>query len=256
MLEVNKIYNMDCLEGMKMMEDNSVDIVLSSPPYNTARNGNERAIKNYERRYDVYMEKRSNQEYQEWMIKIFEQFNRLLKENGCILWNMSYGGENPMLMYDTLNSVCSNTPFMIADTIVWKKKSALPNNVSPNKLTRICEFVFVLCRTKEYKTFNTNKKVKTVGKTGQMFYENVFNFIEAKNNDGSNPYNKATFSTDLVKQLLEMYSKNQTDIILDPFMGIGTTALGCIETGRNYIGFEISENQCNYFEEKKWDDDL
>ena len=39
-------------------------------------------------------------------------------------------------------------------------------------------------------------------------------------------------------------------------MGIGTTALGCIETGRNYIGFEISENQCNYFEEKKWDDDL
>ena len=145
---------------------------------------------------------------------------------------------------------------MIADTIVWKKKSALPNNVSPNKLTRIREFVFVLCRTKEYKTFNTNKKVKTVGKTGQLFYENVFNFIEAKNNDGSNPYNKATFSTDLVKQLLEMYSKNQTDIILDPFMGIGTTALGCIETGRNYIGFEISENQCNYFEEKKWDDDL
>lgn len=57
-------------------------------------------------------------------------------------------------------------------------------------------------------------------------------------------------------QLLGMYSKNQTDIILDPFMGIGTTALGCIETGRNYIGFEISENQCNYFEEKKWDDDL
>lgn len=256
MLEVNKIYNMDCLEGMKMMEDDSVDIVLSSPPYNTARNGNERVIENYERRYDVYMEKRSNQEYQEWMIKIFEQFNRLLKENGCVLWNMSYGGENPMLMYDTLNSVCSNTPFMIADTIVWKKKSALPNNVSPNKLTRICEFVFVLCRTKEYKTFNTNKKVKTVGKTGQLFYENVFNFIEAKNNDGSNPYNKATFSTDLVKQLLEMYSKNQTDIILDPFMGIGTTALGCIETGRNYIGFEISENQCNYFEEKKWDDDL
>lgn len=204
MLEVNKIYNMDCLEGMKMMEDNSVDIILSSPPYNTARNG----------------------------------------------------GENPMLMYDTLNSVCSNTPFMIADTIVWKKKSALPNNVSPNKLTRICEFVFVLCRTKEYKTFNTNKKVKTVGKTGQMFYENVFNFIEAKNNDGSNPYNKATFSTDLVKQLLEMYSKNQTDIILDPFMGIGTTALGCIETGRNYIGFEISENQCNYFEEKNWGEDL
>lgn len=109
MLEVNKIYNMDCLEGMKMMEDNSVDIILSSPPYNTARNGNERAIKNYERRYDVYMEKRSNQEYQEWMIKIFEQFNRLLKENGCILWNMSYGGENPMLMYDTLNSVCVAT---------------------------------------------------------------------------------------------------------------------------------------------------
>lgn len=61
-----------------------------------------------------------------------------------------------------------------------KKKSALPNNVSHNKLTRICEFVFVFCRKNEYKTFVANKQVKSQSKTGQKYYENIFNFIEAK----------------------------------------------------------------------------
>lgn len=60
---------------------------------------------------------------------------------------------------------------MIADKIVWKKKSALPNNVSFNKLTRVTEDVFIICRKDEYKTFNANKKVTKTSKTGQKYYE-------------------------------------------------------------------------------------
>lgn len=88
-----------------------------------------------------------------------------------------------------------------------EKRSALPNNVG-NKLTRITEFVFVICRKDEYKTFNINKKVKSVRQdTGQKYYENMYNFIEAPNNDGACKLNKATYSSELCLQLLEMYAQ-------------------------------------------------
>ena len=219
MLETNRIYNMDCIEGMKKMGEHSVDIVLTSPPYNTGRNSG--SMENHEKRYDIYLERK--QDYIKW-------------------------------------TVCDETDFMIADTIIWKKKSALPNNVSSNKLTRICEFVFVFCRKNEYKTFKMNKQVKSYSRTGQKYYENIYNFIEAKNNDGSNSLNKATFSTDFVKKLLEIYSCSEDDVILDPFMGTGTTASGCVEMNRKFIGFELSKQQCEYAEqrisEKLWEEEL
>lgn len=256
MLETNRIYNMDCIEGMKKMEEHSIDIVLTSPPYNTGRNSG--SMENHEKRYDIYLERK--QDYIKWTVDIFKEFSKIVKQNGCVLYNLSYGNENPTDMYRAINAICDETDFMIADTIIWKKKSALPNNVSSNKLTRICEFVFVFCRKNEYKTFKMNKQVKSYSRTGQKYYENIYNFIEAKNNDGSNSLNKATFSTDFVKKLLEMYSCSEDDVILDPFMGTGTTANGCVEMNRKFIGFELSEQQCEYAEqrisEKLWEEEL
>ena len=149
-----------------------VDIVLTSPPYNTGRNSSniKRGMDNYERRYDIYLEQRNADEYTNWTIDIFNNYDSILKKNGCILYNMSYGNENPEQMYLTIAEIINKTNFTIADTIIWKKKSALPNNVSHNKLTRICEFIFVFCRKNEYKTFISNKQIKSVNeKTGQKF---------------------------------------------------------------------------------------
>lgn len=234
----------DCLELMKELPENTIDIVLTSPPYNTGRNSG--SMDNHEKRYDIYLENRDTQEYINWTLDLFNEFDRLLKKDGCILYNMSYGNENQNQMWLTISDVIRKTNFEIADCIIWKKKSALPNNVSPNKLTRICEYVFVFCRKNEYKSFKCNKKVKSQSKTGQNYYENIYNFIDAKNNDGSNPYNKATFSTEFVEKLLDIYSTTSEDIVLDPFMGTGTTALGCINRNRHYIGFELSETQVDY----------
>lgn len=133
----------------------------------------------------------------------------------------------------------------IADIIVWKKQSATPNNVSKNKLTRICEFVYIFCRKSEFQTFGTNKQIVNVRETGQDIYENIFNFIEAPNNNESTDLNKATFSSKFVEKLLKIYAK-ENDIILDTFMGTGTTAIGCINMSMNFIGFELSEAQCDY----------
>ena len=102
------------------------------------------------------------------------------------------------------------------------------------------------------KTFDANKKVVSVTeKTQQANYENIFNFFEAKNNDGVNNLNKATFSTDFVKKLIEIYAKPNS-LIYDSFMGIGTTAKGCIETNMRYVGSELSEAQILNF--KAWEE--
>lgn len=188
-------------------------------------------------------------QYRDWTKNLFEGFDKILTKNGVILYNISYGAENPNAMWFAILSIIEKTNFMIADKIVWKKKSALPNNVSPNKLTRIVEEVFVFCRKKEYKTFNANKKVTKTNAKGQKYYENIFNFIEAPNNDESCDLNKATYSSELCEKLLNIYAKPNS-IIYDPFMGTGTTGIACEKFNPSKemtcIGSELSEAQVEY----------
>ncbi len=237
--KINRIYNMDCVEGMKGMPSGCVDKVLTSPPYNIIRPNST------DRGYDLYKDGMSNEEYSEWICNIFNEFDRILKKDGCVMWNMSYGCENTECMSLTIADIIRKTNFTIADIIVWKKQSATPNNVSKNKLTRICEFVYILCRKDEFSTFETNKSIVNVRTSGQDIYENIFNFIEAPNNDESTDLNKATFSSSFVSKLLSIYGKSG-QLVLDTFMGTGTTAIGCINHNMNFIGFELSEAQCEY----------
>lgn len=247
--------NENCTNTFKKFIDSNkrVNIILTSPPYNTARNvKTQKAIDTHNNRYDGYSDNMTDEQYTEWSVDLFNTFDKILEKNGVILYNLSYGSENPNVMWVTLGNIVSRTNFMIADCIVWKKKSALPNNVSSNKLTRITEFVFVICRKNEFKTFNANKKItKYGGKLGtQPYYENVYNFIEAPNNDGSCSLNKATYSSDLCEQLLNIYA-NENSIIYDPFMGTGTTGIACIKYNKNQnniicIGSEISEKQVTF----------
>lgn len=243
------LFNGDCLEVMpKFVKDRSVNLVITSPPYNTSRNSG--TMENYEKRYDFYLENINNREYMDWTVKIFNEFDRVLADNGCVLYNISYGNENADLLWLTIAEIIEKTNFCVADCIVWKKKSALPNNVSSNKLTRICEFVFVLCRKEEYSTFLCNKDVKSKSKTGQNYYNNMFNIVEARNNDGSCDLNKATYSSELVEKLINMYSTAENDTILDPFMGTGTTGVACLELKREFIGIELSPKQYEYSKQR------
>lgn len=246
---MNIIYNEDCLETMKRdVMQNNIDVIITSPPYNTSRVGDS---DKYASRYDLFEDSKTDDEYLDWTINIFNGYNDILKENGCILYNLSYSSENTHLIWFTISAIIQKTNFTVADTIVWKKKNALPNNTSKNKLTRIVEYIFVFVRKDEYKTFHTNKKItSTSEKTGQDYYENIMNFIEARNNDGSNKLNKATFSTELVSKLLDIYAKPNS-IIYDSFIGIGTTAKACIEKDLKYIGSEISKEQIIHFENWK-----
>ena len=249
-------YNENCYDTIQRMIAKSfkVDLILSSPPYNSGRKSNsKRSLENYEARYDVYLDDMTDDEYGKWLANLFLEFDKILIPNGVILWNISYGNETPMSFWKFIEHLHNDTPFMIAEWIPWKKKCALPNNVSHNKLTRITEPVFVICRKDEYKTFNAYKKLSSVSKTGQKYYENVYAFIEAANNDGSCKLNKATYSSDLCLQLLRIYAKEDS-IIYDPFMGTGTTAVACDifnpNTNMMCIGSELSEAQVEYSKQR------
>ena len=250
-MEYNKIYNEDCIITLERFTEGEIDVVLTSPPYNTGRTSTtERSRENCESRYDIYIDDRTDEEYIDWTTKLLNKIDTKLKENGTILYNISYGAEkSASLLWVLLGEIIRNTNFMIADCITWKKANAFPNNVSPNKLTRITEFVFVLCRKTEYRTYFANKKVTSTSRTGQKYYENLFNFIEAKNNDGTCPLNKATYSSDLCDKLLTMYAPADA-LVYDPFMGTGTTAVSCKRLGLRYVGSELSPRQVEWAEER------
>jgi len=250
---LNKFHNEDCFKTMLSMQNQNIkaNAVITSPPYNTGRlTQTQRSIDNYENRYDIHLDNKTDEEYLDWSVNLFNEYNKILIENGVVLYNVSYGAENnPNIMWLLISELIKKTEFMVADCIVWKKGCALPNNVSPNKLTRITEFVFVFCRKSEYKTYHANKKVKSQSKTGQKYYENVFNFIETRNNDGSCKFNKATFSSEFVERLIDIYLKDG-DVVYDSFMGTGTTAVACKRRNLNFIGSELSQNQVQYSKER------
>ena len=258
-MTLDSISNEKCEETMSKMDSGSVDIILTSPPYCTSNRGGRNSKLNLETsrmkgypklRYDMFIDNMPTDEYVDWTVKLFSEFDRILKPNGCVLYNISYSSPNRETMFLAVADIIRKSSFTIADWIGWKKPSALPNNMSTNKLTRIFEPVFVFARKSEINTFICNKKVASVReKTGQKVYENIFNFIEAANNDGPCNLNKATYSSELCERLLSIYGKSGMTVY-DPFMGTGTTAVAAKRLGIHFLGSEISPKQCRYAEER------
>lgn len=204
---------------------------------------------------DGWRDNKTQEDYIHWCIDIFNELDRSLKENGVILWNVSYGSDitynsgNLDTMWLCIADIIRNTNFTVADRIIWKKSCSLPNNVSPNKLTRILEDVFVFVRKTEISSFHCNKKVTSISTTGQKMYSPIYNYIEAPNNSENCPVNKATFSVELCMKLLKIYAPKNA-VVYDPFMGTGTTAIACLEKGLNYVGTEISKEQIEWSENR------
>lgn len=244
MVELNKIYNEDCFITMTNIRDNFVDIVMTSPPYNmTARKGGY----SDSGRYDQYEDWKTEEEYIDFTNKLFTNFDRIVKQNGVVLYNFSYSVENPSLPYKLVAEITNNTNWTLVDTIIWKKSAGLPFPANERRLSRNWEFVWVFVRKDEIDTFCCNKGVKKVSeKTGQKYYNVYYNFVDAKNNDGkTHSLNQATYSTELCTKLFDIYA-DKGYIVYDPFMGTGTTANACIINDLYYIGSEMSEKQCEY----------
>ena len=244
MIELNKIYNEDNLITMNKIPEQFVHGIITSPPYNITT-----------KRIDCYYnngysdnDNLSEEQYLSTRIKEFKEFERILKNDGVICYNISYHNENPILPTLLISKIHAETNLTLADIVIWKKSNSIPFQTSPTKLSRICELIYIIVKKEYLHTFKANKEVSSINeKTNQKFYKNYTNLIEAKNNDGFKTNLKATYSSDLVEKLIYIYFQ-ENSIIFDPFMGVGTTAKGCINKKCNYIG---SERVKEFYEDSK-----
>lgn len=232
---INKIFNENCSDTMHRITDISLDGIICSPPYNIC---SKRKDLYYNNGYND-IDGLSEEEYLEVRTNEFKEFSRILKYDGVICYNISYSNENPILPTLLIAKVHNDTDLTIADIISWKKPHSIPFQTSPTKLSRITELVYIFVKKENLHKFRTNKEVSKVNeKTGQKFYKNYTNYIEAKNNDGFICKLKASYSQELVDKLIKIYFPIES-LIYDPFSGIGTTQLSCIKNGLNYIGSEL-----------------
>jgi site-specific DNA-methyltransferase (adenine-specific) len=250
MLELNKVYNMDCIEGMKHLDDNSIDMVLTSPPYDN--------IREYKGDYKFNFK------------GVARELFRVIKEGGVIVWIV---GDASIEKCETLTSFKQALYFKhiglkIFDTMIYKKKTmGVPPRKDNGDMKYLPGFEYMFIITKgDSKTFNpikretnfSSKRLKKTETTTKRHFNTISSYTGAHHKDvlKSNVWEYATgymlSSTDAIAfehpaifpELLALdhiYSwSNPGDIILDPFIGSGTTGKIALELNRRFIGFEIS----------------
>lgn len=223
MIELNKIYNEDCLEGMKRIPDKSVDLIVTDPPYKTITGGKNNG-KNSKRPKGILLENNGLFEHQKlsidaWMGELF----RVLKDD-----SQCYVFTNTLNLEDMLTK-SREAGFKLHNLLVWEKN----NNTPSQWYMKNCEYVLFLRKGKA-KWINEIGSSKTVHKFNSVLRGKIH-------------------PTEKPVELLELYvrnSSNEGDVVFDPFMGSGTTAIACMNTNRNYIGFELDETYFNLANER------
>ena len=218
----------DCLELMKEMPDGSVDLIITSPPYNlgnTHHTGNKR-FKPYGKHNDDMKEL----DYQDWQVEVLNECFRILKDDGSMLYNhknrISKGVQ--ITPYQWL----LKTDFVIKQEIVWQNGS---QNFDKIRFYPFTERVYWLAKSPKTKLHNV------------INHHDVFTKADW-NSVGTNGKFKRAFPVKMVDDLLSCFP--DSEVVLDPFMGSGTTGVACKNTNRNFIGFELDEAYFNIAKER------
>lgn len=240
-MEINKIYNENCLETMAKMPDNFLDLTVTSPPYDNLRTYNG---------YDFDFE------------SIAKELYRVTKNGGVIVWVVGdatiKGSETGTSFRQAL--YFKEIGFNLHDTMIYKKESQPLNH---NRYEQKFEYMFVLSKFKPNIFNGIVEKSKNFGqkRTGTMRQDgdhltnrnakgtikkyklkgNVWEYnVGGKRDDNRHP---APFPEQLANDHIISWS-NENDLVYDCFMGSGTTAKACVQLNRNYIGSEISSEYC------------
>jgi len=228
LLEINNIYNMDCLEGMKYIDDKSIDMILCDLPYGTT------ACK-----WDSVIP----------FEPLWQQYERIIKDSGAIV----LFGSEPF----SSNLRMSNLKMFKYDWIWNKKKGGNPllSKIQPIKTYEIIS-VFGKGKVNYYPIMVDRDKPKARGRnkgkisetTNNAFTENkVYTqyypkaIIEFSNANQRNKLHPTQKPAALFEYLIKTYT-NEGELVLDNCIGSGTTAIAAINTNRNYIGFELNKD--------------
>ena len=223
-------------EDMSMLPDNSLHLMITSPPYNVSKE---------------YDEDLSLNEYLEMLKKVFCETYRVLVSGGRTCINVANLGRKPYIpLSDYISKMMIEIGFNMRGEIIWDKAaSASPStawgswmSASNPTLRDVHEYILVFSKG-DYKRdrIKTEKNVKqnTISKEDFMKWtKSIWTFKAESAHRVGHP---APFPIDLPYRLIQLFSFT-TDIILDPFIGSGTTAIAALKSNRNFVGFEINED--------------
>jgi len=295
-MKLNTIIQGDCLEVLKTIPDESIDCIITSPPYYGLRDYGQDAQIGLEKTLDEYLNK---------LLKITAECKRVLKKTGTLWWNHgdSYvsrgklGGDIDMDVGMDINRGCGRienypeksllmTPYRLAlrmideqqwilrNQIIWFKPNCMPSSVK-DRFTVDYEPVFFFVKSKKYyfkqlleelanparKNFQSGKRTFGVNKDrndndmGER--SKNFDFSQGRNKRcvwrvTTKPFKEAHFATfpeDLVRPMIEAGCP-EGGIVLDPFIGSGTTAVVAKKQNKNYIGIELNHKYIKIAEDR------
>ena len=245
----------DCIDGMKQLDSHSVDVVVTSPPYNIG-------IK-----YGAYQDKKTHQEYLDWCEGWAIEIARVLKSDGSFFLNLGNSSGNPIFAFDVATHLCGGDLFHLQNTIHWIKSISIDRAddtqsvghfkpINSQRFLNDChEYVF-------HFTPNGNTKLDRLA-VGVPYADksNIERWSHTKGKDrrcrGNTwfiPYktihqrakqrpHPATFPTELASKCIRLHGKKNA-VVMDPFLGIGHSAFAakeCSDLASKFIGFDVDE---------------
>lgn len=248
-IEINNIYNMDCVEGMKLLQDNSVDLIIADPPYNLSKGGdwkwdNSVKLDGMGGNWNKVMQTWDNytlESYFSFTRSWLSEAKRILKPTGSMWIFGTYHN------IGIINVVCQLLQIEIINEVIWYKKNAFPN-LSGRRLTASHETI-LWCnkgakKREYYFNYNYSKngdfdkdELKAAGKQMRTVWDISNNKSREELAYGKHPTQKPL---KILKRMIRLASKVD-DIMLTPFAGVGSECLAAKECKRKYIGFETDE---------------
>ena len=219
----NKVILGDCYEILKTINDNSIDLILTDPPYNISRPSNFTKNSDNKKFNNISIDFGDWDQVEIDIESLMIEFKRVLKPGGTII-----------IFYDiwkcnSLKAIAEKLGLKQPRVCQWVKTNPVPINSKKNYLSNGIEFFFTFVKGKNA-TFNSS------------YDKGIYNFPLCHGNERTEHPTQKPLS--LIKSLIEKHSK-EGDVILDPFGGSGTTAIASIETNRRYFLIEKENNYYN-----------
>ena len=231
----NKFIRGDSLQVMKQIPDESVDLIVTSPPYNirNTSGGGMSTIGTKNSKWPVaalsegYSEHEDNMphdEYVEWQHKCLVEMFRIIPENGAIFYNHKWRVQHGLLQ--NRSDIIRDLP--VRQIIIWRRNGGI--NFNDGYFLPTYEVIYLICKPK----FKLAAKACGAG--------DVWDIGQELNNEHPAPY-----PVELPERII---SSTNAKIILDPFMGSGTTAVAAQKLQRDFIGIELSQKYIDMAERR------
>ena len=264
-LALDSIICGECLQVLRTFPDNVVDLIVTSPPY-------------ADKRKDTYGGIQPDK-YVQWFLPITAELKRVLKPTGTFILNIKEGvvsGERHTYVIELILEM-KKQGWLWTEEFIWHKKNSYPGKW-PNRFRDAWEHCLQFNKEKSFlmhqenvmvpmgdwakgrlKKLGKNDVVRFDSQVGSGFGKNIANWIGRDMaypdnvlhlaTESSNKNHSAAFPVSLPEWFIKLFTK-EDDIVLDPFLGSGTTAVAAKINNRRYIGIEISKDFCNIAEKR------